>query len=185
MLPAEALAVLDFWFRELTPRQWFQGGRSLDEVVRARFHELLARARRGECDGWAATPRGRVALVIVLDQFPRHIHRGHAEAFASDIMAQRLALEAMELGIDTDLDVVERHFLYLPLMHAENADLQAASVIAYAGLVREMEQVLEFARAHQEQVRRFGRFPWRNAALHRQSTPEEAAFIASGAGAFG
>lgn len=184
-LPAEALAVLDYWYRELTPRQWFRGGRSLDADIRNRFADVLRRARGGECDGWKGTIRGRLALVIVLDQFPRHIHRGTAEAFASDGAAQQLAREAIALGADMDLNTAERHFLYMPLMHAEHPELQELSMQAFSGLLRDVEEVLAFARAHQQQVTRFGRFPHRNAALGRESTAAEQALVASGEGSFG
>jgi uncharacterized protein (DUF924 family) len=183
-LPIEAEAVLSFWFRELSPAQWFEDGRKLDAEVRQRFAGLLARARRGEFDGWVATPRGRLALIILLDQFSRHIHRDHAEAFASDLKTQRLTKEAIDLGADEELNVAERQFLYLPLMHAEDPQLQALSVESFEKLRAYAEEVVRFAVEHREQIDRFGRFPHRNAPLGRDSTADERAFMDAGGNSF-
>lgn len=180
--PADALQVLDFWFRELRPAQWFEGGAALDAQVRARFAPLLERARRGECDAWCATPRGRLALVIVLDQFSRHVYRDQGEAYASDERARQLTLEAIDRQEDAALNVAEQQFLYLPLMHAEDAAVQQLSVQRYIALRDFADQIVQFAEGHRRQVERFGRFPSRNAALGRDSTVEERAFIASGEG---
>lgn len=180
-MESEYRPVLDFWFRELTPRQWFnEGGPELDALVRARFGSLVEQARRGAKDHWAASPRGRLALIIVLDQFPRHVYRGAPEAYASDGTAQRLAREGIEARVDEQLNVAERQFFYLPLMHAEDRDVQAQSVERFTALRDEMEAVLGFALGHRDIVARFGRFPHRNAILKRESTAEEAAFLASG-----
>lgn len=173
--------VIDFWFRELTPRQWFtQGGPELDALVRGRFGPLVEQARRGAKDHWAASPRGRLALIIVLDQFPRHVFRGAPEAYLSDAKAQALACEGIEAGADEQLTVAERQFFYLPLMHAEDPALQARSVERFTALRNDVENVLGFALGHRDVVVRFGRFPHRNAVLGRVSTAEEAAFLASG-----
>ena len=180
-MESEFRPVLDFWFRELTPRQWFnEGGPELDALVRTRFGALVEQARRGAKDHWATSPRGRLALIIVLDQFPRHVFRGAPAAYASDLTAQRLAREGIETGIDLQLTVAERQFFYLPLMHAEDRELQALSVERYTALRDEMEAVLGFAVGHRDIVARFGRFPHRNATLKRDSTAEEVAFLASG-----
>ena len=180
-METEYRPVIDFWFRELTPRQWFaEGGPALDALVRTRFGPLVEQARRGAKDHWAASPRGRLALIIVLDQFPRHVFRGAPEAYASDAKAQRLAREGIEAGHDAQLTVAERQFFYLPLMHAEDRELQAQSVERFMALRDEVEAVLGFAVGHRDVVARFGRFPHRNAILGRTSTAEEAAFLASG-----
>ena len=178
-LPSEAEEVLRFWFRELAPGQWFEGSKALDLVVAERFSALLSRARSGELDGWAQTPRGRLALVIVLDQVPRHIFRGRAEAFGSDAKAQALTVEAIESGLDEQLNFAERHFLYMPLMHSEDMAMQALSVSMFERLRDFAEYVLEFARGHRDTIERFGRFPARNDSLGRASSPEERAFLAS------
>jgi len=180
-MDSEYLPIVDFWFRELTPRQWFtDGGPALDAVVRERFGKLVEDARRGALDHWARTPRGRLALIIVLDQFPRHVFRGKREAYSSDPEAQRLVLEGIDAKADTELTVAERQFFYLPLMHAEDPNLQALSVERFTALRDELEAVLGFAVGHRDVVARFGRFPHRNEILGRASTAEEAAFLASG-----
>jgi uncharacterized protein (DUF924 family) len=172
-------AVLDFWFREVAPRQWFTSSPELDELIRRRFGTWLDEARRGLHDGWAATPRGRLALILVLDQFSRNLFRDSAEAYADDAKAQRLAVEGIEARMDESLTLVERQFFYLPLMHAEDRELQALSVAKFRELEDEAVRILEFAEGHRAAVERFGRFPHRNAQLKRASTAEERAFLES------
>lgn len=181
----QSTEILDFWFRELTPRQWFRGGAELDEVVTRRFAPLLAKAIRNECDDWAATPRGRLALIILLDQFSRHVFRDTAQSFAQDSKAQQLCIEGIENGLDADLTSVERHFFYMPLMHSEDMKLQALSIEKFTALKNEAEAVLGFAKGHASMVERFGRFPHRNESLHRVSTQHEEAFLDSGENIFG
>jgi len=172
--------VIDFWFRELTPKQWFaDGGPELDERVRIRFGALVEAARRGALDHWATSPRGRLALILVLDQFPRHVFRGTADAFASDAIAQTFAREGIAAGMDEELTLVERQFFYLPLMHAEDRGMQALSVEQFTALRDLAQAALGFALEHRDVVERFGRFPHRNAILGRASSAEEQAFLAS------
>jgi uncharacterized protein (DUF924 family) len=172
--------ILDFWFAELTPRQWFAGGTALDEAIRARFGGLVEKALQGDLDGWAAAPRGRLALILVLDQFPRHVWRGAPRAFAGDARARALSLEGIAEGLDARLTADERHFLYMPLVHAEDAALQALAVEKFAALRDEAARTLALARRYRATIERFGRFPHRNAALGRTSSAEERAFLASG-----
>lgn len=174
------LAVLDFWFRELTPAQWFENGETLDPVVRERFGELHEAAARGERDHWAGEPRSRLALILVLDQFSRHIHRGHAAAFAHDPRACELCLDGIARGFDEQLNLAERHFFYMPLMHSEARLVQARGIEQFEKLVEFAQGVLDFARDHAETIERFGRFPYRNAALGRTSTAAEKHYLASG-----
>ena len=162
-----------------------EGGPELDARVRERFGTLVAAARRGELDGWAASPRGRLALILVLDQFPRHVFRGKAEAFASDGQAQALTRDGIETGMDEALTLVERQFFYLPLMHAEDREVQAESVERYTALRNEMDGVLGFAVEHRDLVERFGRFPHRNTVLGRESTEAETDYLASDPNPFG
>ncbi len=169
--------VLDFWFRELTPADWFGAGERLDPLVRERFGMLHRRAAEGELDGWSAQPLGRLALILILDQFSRHIHRGTAEAFASDRRAQQLAVGGIEAGMDEQLAFAQRHFFYMPLMHAEDPALQRMSLERFGQLARLAEQLVGFARAHSGEIDRFGRFPGRNAALGRPDTSEEVEFL--------
>lgn len=169
--------VLDFWFRELGPPDWFGEGATLDPVVRARFGEVHRKAVAGELDHWAETPLGRLALIIVLDQFSRHIHRGSAEAFAADAKALQLTLDGLAAQEDEQLALSQRHFFYMPLMHAESAPMQQRSLERFAALKAFAENILHFAQEHSEEIARFGRFPLRNAALDRKSSAEERAWL--------
>lgn len=187
-------AVLDFWFgppgpaRDVAARQsalWFGKSAAHDRTVAERFGATLAAAAAQQLEAWSATPRGRLALVIVLDQFPHHVFRDRPQAFATDADALALALAALEAGEDRALTPIERVFLYLPLEHAESLELQERAVSLFEVLAREAEPgerelfdgFLDYARKHRDVVARFGRFPHRNAILGRASTPEEIAFL--------
>ena len=169
--------VLDFWFRELTPRDWFAAGEALDPIVRDRFGDLHERAACGDLDRWQDTALGRLALIIVLDQFSRHIHRDTARAFAQDRKAQQLALDGIEAGVDEDLSFAHRHFFYMPLMHAEDPALQERSLERFTALKVFAEDILAFAQTHSDEIARFGRFPYRNSALSRSSSQAESTFL--------
>ena len=171
--------VLDFWFRELTPQQWFADGKQMDPLMRDRFGDLHRQAVSGELDEWSATPLGRLALILLLDQFSRNIHRGSPQAFATDGKAQKLVLDGIDKGMDKKLTVSQRQFFYMPLMHAEDRQLQARSVECFAALNAALEDTLRFAEKHKEEVDRYGRFPHRNKAMGRANTAEEEEFIAS------
>jgi len=181
----QSTEVLDFWFRELTPYQWFRGGAELDELVTHRFAPLLGQAIRNECDDWTATPRGRLALIILLDQFSRHVFRDTPQSFSQDIKAQQLCIEGIESGMDAALTSTERHFFYMPLMHSEDTKLQALSIEKFTALRNETEAILGFAKSHASMVERFGRFPHRNESLQRISTPQEVEFLRSSENIFG
>ena len=189
--------VLGFWFsrapgsdRADVTRQvdwWFRGGADADIV--ARFPPLLERAARGELDGWSRMPRSRLALIIVLDQFSRSIHRGTAGAFAQDAKAVALTLEGLEVGHYAALGSHwEKLFFALPLAHSENLAHLDRVVELMEAIIEEgppeLRWWLEFsasqARGHRDVVRRFGRHPHRNAALGRQSTPDELDYLARG-----
>lgn len=185
LLNQQSTEILDFWFRELTPRQWFRGGAELDELVTRRFAPLLAKAIQNECDDWAITPRGRLALIILLDQFSRHVFRDKAESFAQDSKAQQLCIEGIQQGMDAALTSAERHFFYMPLMHSEDMKLQALSIEKFTALRNEAEAVLGFAKGHASMVERFGRFPHRNESLQRASTSQEVEFLRSSENIFG
>jgi uncharacterized protein (DUF924 family) len=189
--------VLDFWFgdglqhdwprRDLNPL-WFGGGAEQDEQIRQRFGELVASALGGGLTEWESDPPTRLALVIVLDQFSRNVHRGQAQAFAGDSRAQQLVLATLAAQEDETLARVGRVFLYMPLMHAEDIALQERCVERFTALhdssppaLREkLANNLRFAQEHRDTVARFGRFPHRNAALGRQSSEEELAFLKTG-----
>jgi uncharacterized protein (DUF924 family) len=167
--------VLDFWFRPSRRPLWFAQDADFDAEIRSRFSGLLDEALEGRHDAWAASARGRLALILVLDQFPRNLYRHTAQAFSGDERARRLVLEGLDAGHDRGLSVDERSFFYLPLEHAEDRELQALSVKLYEALGH--ETYLDYARRHRAIIDRFGRFPHRNEALGRPSTAEEADFL--------
>lgn len=168
-------AVLHFWFDELDRADWWKKSPVLDRRIGDRFGPTLAAAARCELYAWRVTPPGRLAEVIVLDQFSRNIHRETASAFANDALALALAQEAVALGCDRRLPVERRTFLYLPYMHSESALIheEALRLFDTPGL----EYNLDFERRHKAIIDRFGRYPHRNAVLGRDSTPEELAFL--------
>ncbi len=175
-LPAEAAALVDYWFNVLDEETWWQSTPAIDTEIHQRFFHLYERiVRDGLPREWLASPKGRLAAIIALDQLPRNLHRGDARAFASDDLALALAKRAIEAGDETTLSKRERIFLYLPFEHCEDASAQARSVELYGALGD--EQCLEFARMHQDVIVRFGRFPHRNEPLGRETTSEEADFL--------
>ena len=167
--------VLNFWFDELAEADWWRKDETLDRRIAGRFGATLEAAARCELWAWRTTTRGRLAEVIVLDQFSRNVHRGTAAAFANDPLALALAQEAVARGCGSELVPRERAFLYLPWMHSESRAIheEALRLFAEPGL----EHNLEFERQHKAIVDRFGRYPHRNAALGRASTREELAFL--------
>lgn len=196
-LTASPAEVLDFWLgdgwalgwptQNLNPR-WFQGGAALDQEIRRRFGTSVALAVAGKLCDWDGQAQSRLALVILLDQFTRNVFRGTAQAFEGDERAQQLTLETLARHEDQALPWVARVFTYMPLMHAEAASLQAQSVACFSQLVAQapaelkpkLQGSLDFAHEHQHIIDRFGRFPYRNAALGRTSTPEEKDFLRTG-----
>lgn len=194
----EALEIRRFWFGKLPLKPdgvkgrlalWFGAGaeeqRRADELIRSRFSALVDRAAAGELAAWADSPRRRLSLILLLDQFPRHIYRGTRRAFATDRDSVALTLSGMQSAADAALTPVERLFFYMPLQHAELREAQEESVAAYRRLLREAPTELEalFADAlrsaelHCSIVARFGRFPHRNRILERSNTPEEAQYL--------
>ncbi|ABC27115.1 uncharacterized protein conserved in bacteria [Hahella chejuensis KCTC 2396] len=167
--------VLRFWFEELSPADWFRKSDELDRRIAERFGPLLTAARAGELSHWRNEPRGRLAEVIVLDQFSRNIFRDQAESFAADNLALALAQEAVRAGADKELGDEEKSFLYMPYMHSESAVVheEAVRLFSQPGL----ENNLDFEHRHLAIIKRFGRYPHRNAILGRESTPEELAFL--------
>ncbi len=189
--------VLTFWFGDaLTsdwPAQdrsalWFGGGAALDATITQRFGPLVDTALDGGLRHWESPMPARLALVIVLDQLARNVHRGQARAFDGDGRAQRLVLQSLALAQDTELHRMGRLFFYMPLMHAESVALQYECVARLEALAHgsppEVHEALQgnlrSARQHRDIVEQFGRFPHRNAALGRTSTPAEAAFLQDG-----
>src|SRR5258707_550001 len=187
--------VLEFWFGacgadgELDPakrKMWFGDGRQYDAEITEKFGALHVRASRGELDAeWSATPHGRIALIVVLDQMSRHILRDTSLAFAQDPAAQKLALDGLNRSADRELIPAQRAFFYIPFEHAEDMELQRLGVRCFDGLARkvaeawrkEYEGFLDYAGRHRDIIQRFGRFPHPNPVLGRQSTPEEIKFL--------
>ncbi len=173
--------ILTFWFVDHDRSHWFGGGPEFDAELTARFADTHAAVARGEAWTWRRTPLGRLAEVLVLDQFSRQIHRGTARAFAQDPMALALAQEAVAAGHDQVLEPKpERMFLYLPYMHSESIVVHEEAMRLYTSLGD--EELLDFETAHRDVLRRFGRYPRRNEALGRPSTPEELEYCASDEG---
>lgn len=168
-------AVLDFWFNELDPKQWWAKDAELDARITQRFKALLSQAAQGELFEWRATPRGRLAEILVLDQFSRNIHRDTPEAFAQDNVALMLAQEAIASGEAETLTPIERNFLYMPYMHSESPKIHqhAERLFRANGL----EDNYNFEVKHKAIIDRFGRYPHRNAILGRDSTAEEIEFL--------
>lgn len=169
--------VLAFWFTEPVDAHWFKSTPGLDAEIRERFEPLWQAARKGELDRWQSTPRGALALAIILDQFPLNMYRGQPEGFATEAQAREIARAAIVRDFDRELDDDGKRFLYMPFMHSESPADQDESVRLFeqAGLTDN----LKFAHHHREIVRRFGRFPHRNAILGRESTQEEIDFLNS------
>ena len=164
---------------------WFQGGEEADREIRERFAEDVERARRGELNEWAETARGRLALIVLLDQFSRNLYRGSGEAFAKDAAALKLTLEGLESGQDKQLSCVEQLFFVLPLEHSEDLAMQDRMLAYMDALAKNAPEALkpmaegarDFAQQHRSVIKRFGRFPTRNQALGRASRPEEEAHV--------
>lgn len=191
-LAPEPRAILDFWFAEGLDgfrRTWFVKDAAFDEAIRARFAPLVAPARDGAFDAWAETAEGALALLILLDQFPRNLFRGSAEAFASDAHARAVARRAvLERRFDRAVPACARIFFYLPFEHAEDLASQDLSVALFEGLRDHAlhaapNGTIDYAWRHHAVIARYGRFPHRNAVLGRANTPEEEAYLAQpGAG---
>jgi uncharacterized protein (DUF924 family) len=176
---AKAEEILAFWIDELGPEGWYEGGDRIDALCRERFLDDWEKGRRGDYAQWTTTARGALALLILLDQFPRNMFRGSAQAFASDVRARATAKAAIAREFDLATEGPARQFFYLPLMHSEVLADQDRSVRLIVLRFPEPEQI-RHARAHRDIIRRFGRFPFRNVALGRASTPEEEAWLARG-----
>jgi uncharacterized protein (DUF924 family) len=179
---SKPLDVLAFW-RAAGPDKWFERDDGFDADVRARFLATCAAAAQGRLDDWQGTPDGVLALLILLDQFPRNLFRDDARAFATDAQAREIAERAIARGFDRMFGLPERRFFYTPLMHSENlADQERC--IALCRAAGDVEGV-KYAELHVDVIRRFGRFPHRNRALGRATTDEERAFLDAGSAGFG
>lgn len=186
-----------FWFGSGTDdkttaderaRMWWSKNPEVDREIRQRFEACVAEAANHELDHWSATAGGRLALILLTDQFPRHIYRDTPQAFSFDALARHWAREGIRQGEHEQLRPVERVFFYLPLEHSESMDDQEQSVTLCEELVRNapdehkavFEEFLRYARLHRDVIKRFGRFPHRNRILGRESTPEELGALKQG-----
>jgi uncharacterized protein (DUF924 family) len=185
--------VLDFWFgtppagtTDALRRAWFVKDPAFDAAVASRFGSLIEQALRGELEHWSATPGASLAEIVVLDQFTRNAFRDTPRAFAGDARALALARALVGSQRDLELSLDQRAFCYMPFEHAESIDMQDQAVRLFSGLTREQPRfadMLDYAERHRDVIRRFGRFPHRNAILGRASSPEEQAYLAEpGAG---
>jgi len=199
IMPTSPDDILQFWFHSLTDatpidkklppaKLWFNGGQAFDEEIRQKFLADYQKARAGEYKDWESTARGRLALVLIFDQFSRNMFRNTLQAFATDSQALELALRSIKDGKDKELMLIERVFLYMPFMHAELSAAQEEGVRLFEALAAEsqarsphnasyFENNLKYARQHRNIIAKFGRFPHRNAILHRVSTDKERAFL--------
>jgi uncharacterized protein (DUF924 family) len=185
-LPARVLA---FWFGPppLAPRaEWFRKDDRFDAAIRERFGEAVGIALAGGYGDWSATPAGALARILLLDQFTRNIHRGTPLAFAGDERALATAEDAVARGFDRQLDPIERRFCYLPFEHSEDLAVQQRSLALFRALADDTgdRDPLDWAEKHEVIIRRFGRYPHRNAILGRASTPDELAFLAQPGSSF-
>lgn len=167
--------VLDFWFVEHGEDDWFGGKAEFDEKLADRFTETHARVAKGEAWTWRTSAEGRLAEVIMLDQFSRQLHRGSPKAFAQDPMALALAQEGVAQGLDMKLEPRLRMFLYMPFMHSESLVIHEEAVRLFTA--HGDDKTLQYEIDHRDCIARFGRYPFRNKVLGRQSTPDELAYM--------
>ncbi len=178
----QAQDILEFWFVELSNQQRFAKDTALDAQMRERFGAVLLAASRGELFTWRTTPQGRLAEIVVLDQFSRNIHRDTPASFAQDAQALTLAQELVASGQDYVLEPARRSFAYMPYMHSESPVIHAQAMALFAQTG--MEGSLDYERRHKAIIDEFGRFPHRNAILGRVSTPQELEFLAQPGSSF-
>ena len=168
--------VLDFWFKECTPEQWFMKDEAFDATLKTRFGKLVEKARAGQLDAWTETREGTLALILLLDQMTRNIYRDTPNAFSGDEMALAICLKAIDLGyLDEFEEFPERQFLLMPMMHAEDLDIQNRSLPLFKKYTS--ERTYEYAVKHQVIIERFSHFPHRNAILGRPLTEEQIEFL--------
>lgn len=175
MIQVTSDQVLQFWFSEENIPNHFKKSPAFDKQIEDRFLSIYQQAALGHLDNWEETARGALALILVLDQFPRNLFRNDPKAFATDGKAREVTYRAIEQGFDHELSDHERVFLYMPLMHSEILKEQEDGVRLYQELGRQVN--IDYAIAHRDIIAKYGRFPHRNIVLGRPSTPEEKAFL--------
>ena len=178
--------VLKFWFGEgpnleQNKEVWFKSNEEIDNKIRASFKETLFLAKKSKLNEWKKEPLGRLALIILCDQFSRNIYRRRAEAFGFDDIALENCLEGRKQKQDVNLALIQKHFFYMPLMHSEDLAVQKIALEVFGKLAKEQdnEQVSKYAKLHYDIIAKYGRFPHRNEVLARQSTPEELNYLKS------
>ena len=176
--------ILKFWFEDIEHSCWFKKDPVFDRDLEHRFGELLTRAKIDQLDHWCETPQGYLALIVLLDQFSRNIHRDLPEAFAADPKALQLAVAGIEQGFDKELTLEQRSFFYLPLRHAENLDMQQLGLDKTREINAEGYGSDKYALNHLALIEQFGRFPHRNECLGRTNTPEEENYLKGGKAGF-
>lgn len=199
-------AILDFWFEGITEdtiltedlpvkKRWFSKDEEIDREIREKFNSDLTKARKGKCSSWMDTSVGALALVILLDQLSRNIFRGSEKAFDTDLQALESCLVAIKDGFDEELSLIQRQFLYMPMMHSENITVQKKSLKYYKDLMDTAQEddpknleyftgVYDFAKRHHDIIQKFERFPHRNDVLRRRSTSGELEFLKSAGSSF-
>jgi uncharacterized protein (DUF924 family) len=171
-----AIEVLEFWFEQSTPKQWFAKDLTFDTTIKQRFDSRVQQALNHELLDWAQEPETGLALILLLDQFTRHIYRDDPRAFAGDVQALALAQRAVDQGwVAGNADLSHRRFYLMPMMHSEDLVVQRDSILLFA--THTDQNTLSFAQRHLAIIERFGRFPHRNQVLSRQSTAQELAFL--------
>jgi uncharacterized protein (DUF924 family) len=181
-MPAHPADVVGFW-RQAGPARWFAHDAKFDSAIELRFEQVHYRAARRDHDEWMTTAEGALALIILLDQFPRNLYRRTAHAFATDPLALAFARQAVAAGFDMQIEPALRAFFYMPFMHSEAPGDQQASVAMFTALMADdpaETQGYEYALLHRDLIQRFGRFPHRNPSLGRQTTDAEQAFLDEG-----
>jgi uncharacterized protein (DUF924 family) len=174
---ADPQAVLDFWTKDLTQKDWYMGGDALDTMCADRFGATWAALKAGKLEDWRSDPKTILAYILVADQMSRNMHRDKADAFATDGLARAAAKQAIEKGWDKRVAGPERQFFYMPLTHSECLEDQERAVRKFCRDMPKSDDNLLHARAHREVIRMFGRFPLRNTALGRKSTKVEQQYI--------
>ncbi|MBL4941515.1 MAG: DUF924 domain-containing protein [Colwellia sp.] len=167
--------ILKFWFEQLTPQQWWQKSDDLDNDIQQKFGDLHQQASQAELYPWRDSAKGCLAEIIILDQFSRNIFRNTAKSFAQDSLALVLAQQAIAVGVDKELNAIERNFLYMPFMHSESLIIHQQACPLYKA--NGVDSSYQFELKHYDIIKQFGRYPHRNIILNRASTAEEIEFL--------
>jgi uncharacterized protein (DUF924 family) len=174
--------ILNFWFVETTPKQWFQKSEEFDQLIIDEFSKIYVMALKGYCDSWIKDADGCLALILIFDQFPRNMFRGKPESFLTDDRALSISRHAIKHGFDQVLTPLKRRFLYLPFEHSENLADQERAVKLFESMKEDDPMGYEYAKRHLDVIKKFGRFPHRNEILGRISTADEILYLRENGG---